>query len=131
MVQTIKLLWNKWQSLKTWQQVLLAAPFILLTILILVYIISPIKSKTLDEEILKHNKDNVEHHVAETVKKEKKLEKEQKEIKTKRILITDKINAHEKETNEIIKEIDNADGNIDELMRLHERLSAKAKRNTK
>ena len=128
MVQTIKKLWAKWQELKTWQQVALLLPLILLTIGILIYILFPIKSKKLDREILKHNKNAVDEHITAILEKEEKLAKKQEDHKTKRLVITEKVKEREKEAENIVKRIDAADDNIDELLSIHESLNARARK---
>jgi ABC-type transport system involved in cytochrome bd biosynthesis fused ATPase/permease subunit len=122
MVQMIKNLWNKWESLKTWQQVLLLLPFILLTTLFIFYILSPIKSKKLEKEILKHNKKVVDNHITDKLEDAKQLEVEQKKIKAERIKKQEKIEEREKDAEQIIKEINNAGDDVNRLLELHDKL---------
>lgn len=127
MVQIIKTLWNKWEALKTWQQIALVIPFVLLTSGILMYMLSPIKSKRLDKEILKHNKKATEKHVETIVKEKEESAKKQKEYKEKRLEVAKKVKEKEDEAKKIIKKINDADDNIAKLMGVHVSLNARNK----
>lgn len=128
MIETIKSLWNKWENLKTWQQVTLLLPFILLTIGILLYIFSPIKSNNLNREMLKHNKKVVDKQIDNILEKDSKLKVKQNKHKAKRLEVTKKVEKREKETEYIIKKINDADDDIVKLMLIHDSINTRAKR---
>lgn len=131
MVQTIKQLWNKWENLKTWQQIMLILPYLLLTIGLVLYILFPIKSKKLDIEILKNNKSIVDKQIAKNIKEIDQLAIKQTKHKEKRLEVVEKVIEKEHEAELTIKKIDAADDNLVELMAIHNSLIARAReRNT-
>ena len=130
MVQTIKNLWNKFLNLKWWQQLLLVLPFIILTIGMIIYIFSPIKSKKFDKEILKHNEKMVDKHIEKLVEREEKLKTEQEQHKSERLKVAERIKERENEAEQISKKINNADS-IDELLSIHDELSSRVKSRTR
>jgi septal ring factor EnvC (AmiA/AmiB activator) len=125
MLKLIKQTWSEWKDLKTWQQVLILLPLLLLTLICGLYIFSPIKFKKLEEELLGQNKKSVNTAVKFLNKEDKKLAKEQQEIKIKRTEIKEKMIENEKEAEDIIKDIDNADGDITKLIGIHKRLNTR------
>jgi peptidoglycan hydrolase CwlO-like protein len=128
MVQTIKDLWNSWKTLKTWQQVLLLLPFIILTIVIILYIFSPIKSEEINKQLVKHSKKTSDDHLDTIEHQDNVIVKAQEKVRSKRRDLERKISDKEHEANNILKDIDRADDNIDQLISLHKRLNSR-KRN--
>ena len=129
MVQMIKDLWTKWENIKTWQQIALILPFILLTIGFIAYILFPFKPKKLEEEILEYNKKAVDKKVEEILEEKKILANKQIKHKEKRLKIIEKVKEKENETEKIIKQIDDADDNIAKLMSIHSSINARSRRN--
>lgn len=127
MVQMIKKLWEKWQELERWQQICLLIPFIALTVLLLFYIICPVKSKRLEKEILELNKERVDEKVEVLEKKDEVLEKKQNKIEEKRKEVEKKVEKRENETAAKIKEIDDASGDFDKLLAIQRRLNSRSR----
>lgn len=125
MVQTIKDLWQDWKSLKTWQQVVFVLPYIILFILLIIYMISPIKSKKLDKEIIEHGKKASNDHLKTIEKEDKKLKKKQEKLASRRKEIERRIGDKSNEASSIIKDIERADDNLNELIDLHKRLNSR------
>jgi hypothetical protein len=121
-------LYESWSNLVWWQKLLLILPFIIIIVLATLLLILSNRD-TADKEILKYSKDTVEKYVDSTKEKEKSLAEQQKVIKNKRIITEEKIEENVKKTESIIEEIDNADGDINKLLSIHDRLNAR-RRNT-
>ena len=122
----LKSIWNWFQSLKTWQQVVLILPIILLSAGLIFLLFSPIKPKFLkQEEIIKYSKEAIDNHLNTLEEQQKELNKKQLNNNNNIKEIEKKIKKEEKDASNTIKEIEDADDDINKLLDIHRRLNAR------
>lgn len=124
----IKSLWQYWKALKTWQQVVLLLPIIVLTAGLIILILSPIKPKIISsttDDLITHNETFVNYQIASLEKEDKVIENKQKKVNKKIKKTKKEIERKEENAESIIKEIDNAGDDIDALLKLHDRLNSR------
>ena len=130
MLEILQKSWNKYKTLKLWQQIALCFPLILLAILcVCLFFLTFGKSRknnlgTTDEQIAKH-KEHIEKEIERNITKEKKLKKQEENIKKNQKKFKKEIEENFNQSKNTIKEINSAikNNNFKELEKIRKNLN--------
>jgi flagellar biosynthesis/type III secretory pathway M-ring protein FliF/YscJ len=122
----LKNLWNKFKKLPWWQKLLLALPFILLLIFVIITVFLPDSEHKKFNDAVQYHKEHVDEQLEKKKKLDKLLAKRDRRHQEVQERLEQEIKGNEEKAANIIRRIDNAANNddFDELERIQSELNA-------
>jgi len=122
---TLTNLWNNYKNLSWWRKVLLFLPLIIVLVVVGVLVFMSGNKDDNQELVVDHNRKVVDNQIEKFEDLSKAEEKKRQENQKQRNTLEIKMKENHEELEKTIKDIDNANGNPDELLRIADELRAK------
>ena len=127
MIQTLKILWNKYRILEWWKKVLLFLPLLIAVIFVCSFTFwKPSFDSEQFENSVRHAKKQVNLRITNKIQQEQKLVKQDKELIKQQEILEEEIKSHEEKATNIVDAINLAAANndLEHLRRIHKELNA-------